>query len=67
MANKSFFNFSKPNKSPSTALNAAQAPAYDLGPKGILAQLVSTGTISDSFYSKANDQFKMFLENANQV
>jgi 60 kDa SS-A/Ro ribonucleoprotein len=51
--------FSTETRNPNTdTVNEAGGRAYALGPKEALAQLVCTGFLGDTFYTKAEDRFK---------
>ncbi|WP_413206775.1 vWA domain-containing protein [Rhodospirillum sp. A1_3_36] len=68
MANRSLFSslFATPGRRPDSE-NREGAPAYGLGHEGKLAQLAATGTLSDTFYGRADGQLADVLEVARAV
>lgn len=63
MANKAVFN----NTNNNLVKNKAGGSAYALKDREALAQLATTGCISDTFYASAKDQLNTVLELANRV
>lgn len=67
MANRTVFaNKTSKFVPATTTFNEAGGRAYDLGAKHALAQLACTGTFSNTFYTKAEDQIDRVLELAKQ-
>jgi len=63
MANRSLFQSIRGALlPPTTATNAAAAPAYALGPQAALAQLAATGCLTNTYYASAETQLDRVLE-----
>ncbi len=67
MANKSLFASLLGRLPKANAVNEAGGRAYQLEPKHALAQLASTGTFGNAFYSTAETQFDEVLKLINEV
>lgn len=68
MANKTLFGGNRGTSAPAaTTTNSAGGLAYSFTPEHALAQLATTGTFNDTFYTKAEDQLKALKEAADQV
>lgn len=68
MANKQLFKSAKPGRTPPPAdiINSAGGLAYKAGPKDALAQYVTTGCLSATFYASAEEQLDEVLKLAGQ-
>ena len=65
MANKNLFSSALARVLPRTdTVNQAGGNAYAYGPEALLAQLAATGTLSDGFYSDAQERLAKALEAA---
>ena len=67
MANQALFNTKTARIPTTTTRNAAGGRAYELSDKHALAQFAVTGCLSNTFYTKAQDQLAQVLELANKV
>jgi 60 kDa SS-A/Ro ribonucleoprotein len=67
MANKDLFGSGGGAAPEADATNRAGGKAYRLPAKHALAQLATTGTLSDQYYSKAEDQLKVVLDLCDDV
>lgn len=68
MANKNIFKPAKGRNNVKAAdtLNEAGGKAYNMDPKEALAQMVSTGTISNTFYASSGEQLEMIKDLASK-